>query len=227
MAVPLAFDLVGDWTSARLMVRMVMLGDSPWDVLAAGFTHRDTGERVTLAMGPPQPALARAIAAGVDPARPTLDERLLEEVTAHRSVVVVADPTGADPQRRAETLLRAAGQIVNGGALAARCRSSGLAHGADGLHALVQRLDEADPDVLVEAYVRFDTDPASARTWGMHALGLPDLAFRVNPGPDRARAALEAEALAWARSAGTTETGTPDDADPEDPRFNPFGRVFR
>ncbi|MEZ4241030.1 MAG: hypothetical protein R3F59_33695 [Myxococcota bacterium] len=241
----LAFELVGEWPSARMLLRLMLLNRPDWEPRESGFTHRSTGERVQLAMGPSMPELAEAIAAGVDPVRPSMDDALLSAVVHHRAVVVVSEPSGRDDVDRARTLLRAAGQIVNGGALAARCRTSGLAHGADALHVLVRKLaaaegegepgEDADlallgedaPSVLLQAYVRFDLS-GEARTYGMHALGAPDVALDPAElagagGVDRARARLEAAALGLLRGERDAAGASPDPTVARAPHHNPHG----
>jgi hypothetical protein len=221
----LAFELVGGWTSARLLVRFLGLGDAEWEPLRAGFTRRGTRERVTLAMGPASPALALRFAAGVDRFRPTLDEALIDEVLAHRAVVVVSDPRpAAPPLDAAATLVRAASAVVNAGALALRCRTSGLAHGADGFQALAGGVDRADDRVaaLLALYVTFAVGPRPS-TVGLQAFALPDLELPVAGDPDRDLPRLRAAALDLLR--GRTGTGSvrPDDRALPDVPANPHG----
>ena len=205
----LAFDLPGGWTSPNLLVRFLTLGNNPWQPLRAGFTHRVTGERVKLALGPPSEALAAAFASGVDRFRPTVDAALLDELLTHRSVVTVSDGTlDRTPFERARSLARAADAIVNAGALGARCRTSGLAHGADGFQALVAAADAAaDADALAEAlfdlYVHVRDGDGPSSTLGMHALGAPDVELVGAGDPDLDLPRLRAAALAVLRGAET------------------------
>lgn len=219
----LTFDLPGDWTSARLLLRLLAAIDSPWDARMSGFTHRDTGECADLSMSPPRPELADLFAAGVDPIDPTIDDALLEAIHHHRSVVTVT-AQDAPPDARADAIadalavVRATAAIVTGGALAARCRSSGVAHGADAFHALVQVIDAVDADGgdvlphLVRLVVRFDLLAEPPRTVGMGAFGVDEVtlpaAEQPGPAPDPslAHARLVAAALAALR--------TPEDPSP-------------
>ena len=238
MSASLAFDLVGDWTSARLLIRLLLVVKSPWEPLRAGFTHRETGERVALSMAPPSADLARAFAAGSDPTRPTLDEPLIAAITAHRSIVSLAtDPTAepdaasaepSAPFARQRTLLRATRAVINAGALAVRCRTSGLAHGADAFCALVDRADAATgadlAEVMLATYVRFALGDDRPRTHGLHAFGSPDVAVDGAIGPDRAHARLEAAALA-AIGGEVPDGAVPDETPRADPIYNPSGIV--
>lgn len=223
-----AFDLVGGWTSPGLFVRLLTLGEGPWEPLRTGFTHRVTGERVRLGMGGRSATIAEAFAAGVDWFRPSIDEALLVEIADHRAVASVWDPSGDRPFSRALTLLRAANVVVDAGALAARCRTSGLAHGHDAVQALLAEAEAAAADgdaalaePLLAAYVRFDPARARPCTLGMHALGAPDLALATAGPPDRDLPRLRAAALAVLR--GRTVAATPDDRALPGPLHNGFG----
>lgn len=195
----LAFDLVGGWTSPNLLLRFLTLGDTKWEPLRAGFTHRVTRERVTLGMGPPSPSLAMAFAPGLDRFRPTIDADLLDEILTHRAVVTVSNPVGTGLER-VTTLVRAANAVVDAGALAVRCRTSGLAHGADGFQALAVDVEAAvgRPHDLVEAlfglYVHTHLDPRPS-TLGMSVFDAPDVEIDGTGDLDRDLPRLRAAAL--------------------------------
>ncbi len=201
MAVTVAFDLVGGWTSPHLLLRLLEVVDSPWEPLKSGFTHKETKEKVSLGMGPAVQGLAEAMVASVDPVLPTIDEALALELPTHRAVVSVYASQGKDPLATATTVLRAANAIVNVGALALRCRTSGLSHGADGFQLLAQEVEqatdrEARARALIRAFVLPRLAGPSPCTVGLHALGAPDVALAGPVDPDRALAKLEARALA-------------------------------
>ncbi|MCB9683744.1 MAG: hypothetical protein H6735_01725 [Alphaproteobacteria bacterium] len=195
------FDLVGLWNHPRLLLRLLAVIDSPWEALETGFTHRETGERVSLTMSPPNLGLVEAMLAGTDPVLPTIDEAIAKEMVDHRSVVGVSIRPGPDVLQTALTLLRGTDAIVNGGALALRCRTSGLSHGADGYQLLVAEAERAEGrEELARALIRAMVllVPTSERpcTIGLHALGAPDIVLKAATDPDRALARLEAAALA-------------------------------
>lgn len=194
------FDLVGLWNHPRLLLRLLAVIDSPWEALETGFTHRETGEVVSLTMSPPNLSLIEAMLATTDPVLPTIDEAIGAEMLDHRSVVGVSIRPGADPLATALTLLRGTDAIVNGGALAARCRTSGLSHGADGFQLLVAEAQRAaDRRELARALIRATVllVPTGDRpfTLGLHLLGAPDVVLEGPTAVDRAVARLEAAAL--------------------------------
>jgi hypothetical protein len=228
--VELAFDLVGGWTSPMLYLRLLTIVDHPWEPLRTGFTHRDTGEHVQLLMGPPQPDLPAAIAAGVDPFAPSIDETLIDEIAVHKAVVTVR--SAKDDRRgsieRAVTMARAANAAINGGATAIRCRTSGLSHSAEAFQVLAAQVDAAagDPAALGEAllaiYVLPSLSTTPPSTIGMHALGLPDVSVAASGDPDRDLAKLRALALGVARGTRTVAPA-PDARGLDAPRTNPLG----
>lgn len=225
MAVTVAFDLVGGWTSPHLLLRLMEVVDSPWEALKAGFTHRETKERVTIGMGPAVVGLAEAMLASVDPVLPTIDEPLALELPTHRAVVSVFTTQGKDPLATATTVLRAADAVVNAGAMALRCRTSGLAHGADGFQLLVGEVEraadrEAKAKALIRAFVLLRLTGPSPGTVGLHALGAPDVALAGPTDPDRALAKLEAHALAAVLD---PPKAGPDDRKLPGPLHNPKG----
>lgn len=190
----LAFDLPGGWTSPNLLLRFLALGNNPWQPLRAGFTHRVTGERVKLAWSPVSNPLIAAFSADFDR---RIDAALLDEILAHRAVVTVSIDAGdGDPIARAVTLARAADAVVNAGALAVRCRCSGLAHGADAFQARVAAVEatagvpSALHEALLEVYVDIPLRPGRPSTVGMQALGLPDVELPRAGDPDLDRERL-------------------------------------
>lgn len=225
----LVFELAGNWTSGRILVRLLMVVECPWQPLRAGFIHKDTGERAQLAMAPPQPALTEALAAGVDPVLPSIDDELLGRIAHHKSVVLVTAPGGPDPLKAALTAARAANAIVDGGALALRCRTGGLAHGADPFQWLVAQAEQAAEGTgeldlaaaLFPIYIRRDLGGPQPQTLGMAALGAPDVVLPHPEPPARAAARLEHHALALLR--GAEIAAEPDERGLPEGLHNPLG----
>jgi hypothetical protein len=124
------------------------------------------------------------------------------------------------------TALRAADAIVQGGAIAVRCGTSGLAHGADGFQALLQQAEAARDgsptlvsdlaEALFQCVVRLALAPVPM-TIGMQAFARPDVVLDALPdvgldaglNADRAVATLERVALGLIRGAEVPR-GRPD-----------------
>ncbi|MFT4626589.1 MAG: hypothetical protein ACI8PZ_005266 [Myxococcota bacterium] len=197
------FDLVGDWPNPWILVRLLQVVGSPWEPGEDGFTHRDTGELGKVGMRTtPDPVLMQAMRDGVCPVKPSLDEELLAEAAEHKAVAGVW-VDGAPSVANARTLVRVVAGIIDGGAVALRCRGSGLAHGADAFQAIAARLDDPDDEAeaLVDALVHRQLGP-TAQTTGMALLGLPDIALERDVGPDRAADVLTKAAVALIRDTG-------------------------
>lgn len=238
-------ELVGDWTSARLLVRLLMVIDSPWELSAEGLTHRDTGETCALAMRPREEGLAEAFRAGECPVRPSLSDEVLEGIEGHRSVLTLS----AAPELRgwdaAHTVLRCGSALVDSGALAIRCLQSGLAHAGDRLGAIARMADDARDDramlgeSLYLAYVMpFVRDEGPPRTRGMALLEAPDAVVVGSVAEPNALDAMESLCLSTlaGRAPGSGEVvrasphspafrieRTPDRSDPGAADHNPFG----
>jgi len=206
---------------------------SPWTVDSKGFVQRETGERAQLGMSlEPVTSLIDVFARGACPVRPSIDEALFAEIVAHKSVVSVSLEPGRTGPRAAFTLARAVDAIINAGALAVRCRTSGLSHGADAFQALVGRACTVDPEddatlaaALYECYVLLHPEHRPPHTVGLHALGASDLALEGDLGADRATITLEDLARRTLRSGVAMGAAAPDPRDGSDPRHNPLGRI--
>ena len=197
----LAFDLVGDWPSPWILVRLLQVVDSPWEPGQRQFVHRDTGERCRVAMRmEPDPALVEAMREGVCPVKPSLDDDLLTQAAEHRAVATVW-VDGEPSVETARTLVRATAGLIDAGAVAVRCRGSGLAHGADAFQAIAAQLASDEADALVDALVRRQL-VGTAQTTGLALLGLPDVAIERDIGADRAADVLTRAAAALIRGEG-------------------------
>ncbi len=124
-------ELVGDWTSARLLIRLLQVIESPWELSALGLTHAETGETCLLEMRGPDPRIAERFAAGECPVRPSLLPETHEAIAGHRAVVTVRPAPDLEGWDAARAVLRCGSGIVDAGALAVRCRDSGLAHSGE------------------------------------------------------------------------------------------------
>ena len=197
------FDLVGDWPSPWILVRLLQVVNSPWEPGEEGFVHRRTGEACRVGFsGRPDLRLVSAIHDGACPVTPSIDEDLLEQARDHKAVTVVwveGEPSVA----RGRTLVRAVAGIIDAGAVALRCRRSGLSHGADAFQAIAARLEapETADEALVDALI-YRQLVGDAQTSGMDLLGLPDIALQRDVGPDRAADVLTQAAVALIRGEG-------------------------
>lgn len=228
-AFDLAFDLVGGWTSPNLFLRLLTIVEGPWEPLREGFVHRDTGERARLSMGPPSPELAATFPSGVDPFAPTIDEGLSDEIDAHRAVVTVRSASDPAPALvRALTVVRATNAALNAGAVAVRCRTSGLAHSAEAFQALAAVVEVAGEESRAEALYGLYVLHARSMgcTLGMHALGRPDVALRAAGADlDLDLARLRALGMSIARGDPRGDAAEPDPRPLPAPLKNPFGLV--
>ena len=197
------FDLVGDWPSPWILVRLLQVVNSPWEPRDDGFVHRGTGEACKLGFAArPNPSLVTAIRDGACPVTSTVDEDLIEQAQDHKAVTVVwveGEPSVA----LGRTLVRAVAGIIDAGAVAVRCRRSGLTHSADAFQAIAARLESPDTadEALVDALV-YRQLSGDAQTSGMDLLGLPDVALKRDVGPDRAADVLTRAAIALIRGEG-------------------------
>ena len=197
------FDMVGDWPSPWILVRLLEVVGSPWQPGDAGFTHRETGESCKVGFSPrPDSQLVQAMRDGVCPVTPSLDDLLLEQASSHKAVAVVW-VEGPPSIERGRTLVRAVAGMIDAGALAVRCRASGLSHGADAFQSIAARLDdpESESEALVDALVYRRLTP-TAETVGLDLLGLPDIALSHDVGPDRAADVLTRAATALIQGEG-------------------------
>ncbi|MEZ4322716.1 MAG: hypothetical protein R3F61_34935 [Myxococcota bacterium] len=233
----LVFTLPGNWTGAWILLRLLEVVESPWRATELGFANLETGESAMLAMARAIPEVSRVFADGTDPARPPMDDDLIEQIAQHKAIVQVTGDLEADrPLQSLRTVLRATNAIVDGGALAVQCGNSGLVHSADAFQALMVAVEAAGDDedalrrALFQVVVRFmlgddggiagDEGRLPAMTLGMHTLGRPDVMLSEVLSADRAVGKLERIAL------GPVPASVPRDSRslPEIVR-NPYGLV--
>lgn len=215
------FTLPGDWNHPGLLLRLVEVVESRWQLTRAGFTDTETGDRVDLAFGNRVESMRDWFAMGGDPTRPELEEAFLDAVHGHQSVAQVQVPRGDDPVATLTRALSATNSLVDGGALGVHVMSSGLAHEADAFQALMRDLDGPGDrmQALYRLVVRYQIGIGST-TIGMEALGLPDVVLPRESNPDRAVGLLESEA--YALLAGEVRSTAPDS---RGGRANPHGIV--
>lgn len=203
-----SIELVGDWTHPRLLLRLLMVIDSPWELDGSHFIHRDTGEACVLEMRGHDPELAELFLLGECPVRPSLDPERIEAIGEHRAVLTVRPSNGLRGREAARALLRCGAGLVDVGALGVRCVQSGLAHSGERWQALDRMADgaalEDDDALLAEALYLAMVMPLCRasdvlRTRGMALLGAPDAEMREVVAEARALDAMESVCLSTLR----------------------------
>lgn len=240
-----AVEVVGDWTSARLLIRLMQAIDSPWELTEAGLVHEDTGEVCLLEMRRADPALPAAFRAGESPVFPSLTDEVLAGIDGHRSVlrVVAAEPLVGEDASAA--VVRCGSGLIDAGGIALRCVQSGVAHSAAHWQLLASQLDLAADaadrrSALYQALVRPLVRTASGwETVGMGLLDLPDVCAPPDLSETAALDAMEAVVARMLAGGQPVEGGTvrpsptaprlrvaraPDPRPASDPRHNPVGR---
>jgi hypothetical protein len=233
-------EIVGDWTSATLLTRLMLAIDSPWTVDKKGFVHSETGERCTAQMRGHDALLPQAFRDGDDPERPTLTDDTVDAIAGHKSVVRVRagkDLTGLDALR---ALVSFGDGLVDAGATALWCPETGASRSAQAWKDIAETVEVGSKKErmrgLFTAFVRplLRTDLAW-RTRGMAFLGLPDVAVPASVAEPVALDAirlvcdrlLESAAPARIKSklgTRTVEGARGDDASsPTDVAHNPHG----
>lgn len=242
-----ALELVGDWTSARLLIRLLQAIESPWRLGERGLTHEETGETCAVTMRQADPRLAGLFRAGDDPVHPSLTDAVVQAIDGHKAVVKVTPDPAHDGEAATLAVVRCADGLVNAGAIALWCPISGAAHDADRFQERVRELDAVDdPALKREALFHLLVRPlvAGETSWhtsGMGLLGGPDvhcprdlpdvialdllgqvvqgiLVGRTPPDGREFRVAGRAEPFVTAHR--------PDPRRKRDPAHNPFGTVW-
>lgn len=178
-----AIQLVGDWTSARILIRLLQVIDSPWQLSRTGLTHAETGETCQVTMRRHDDELIERFADGECPLRPSLDAPTLAAIGTHRAVLRVEPVRSLEGIAAARALLRCGDGLINAGGVAVRCVNSGLAHSADRWQALERMAVEAEAEgdqarlgeTLYQALVMpLIRTKSGVRTLGMALLERPD-----------------------------------------------------
>ncbi len=146
--------LPGDWSSARLLVRILATIDADWSLDESGLVDRETDDRCTLQMGPADAALPARCVAEEDPVYPSFTDEDVAALGEHRAVLRLRADPSLPPQRAALALLRCGGALIDAGAKAVVVAPSGLAHSAERWQQLAALVDETPGLALGRAFVR-------------------------------------------------------------------------
>ncbi len=163
--------LPGDWTSPRLLVRILYTIGSEWDLTERGLVDRGSGDVCQLRMGPPDEGMAARLEADDDPVYPSLTPERIDGVRSHKSVVAVEPSEGLTGLAACRALLRCGDALIDAGAQAVWV-SSGLAHGAERWQSLAEDLHDDEGLALFRAFVHpLVRAEGHWRTRGMPLLG--------------------------------------------------------
>lgn len=196
----LALELPGDWTSARLLVRILYTIGSDWELTEVGLVHQERGEACQIRMRGPDGDLVRRYRSWEDPAYPSFMDEDFDGLGDHKAVLELTPGEGLVERAAARALLRCGAALVDAGARAVALPASGLAHSADRWQQL-SRLADSDPGgpaeatALLRAFVR----PAVRDGGDWCTVGLADLGQRevvVEGGIDETYAFEMQQALA-------------------------------
>jgi hypothetical protein len=175
-------EIVGDWTSPRLLVRLMVATDSPWELTEQGLRSSETGDLCTVTMRGPDPKLPAAFRKGDHPAHPSILDELVPAIEGHHSVLRITPDPALQGDAAALAAVRCADGLVNVGGLAVWCPHSGAAHSGDRFQERMRELDALQDEVLQREVlgrllVRPLVDhPQRWHTQGMDLLGGPDAA---------------------------------------------------
>jgi hypothetical protein len=184
----LALELPGDWSSARLLVRILYTIGSDWELTEVGLVDQERGDACTLRMRGPDGGLVERFRAWEDPAFPSFMDEDYESLGTHKAVVTVRPGEGLVHREAGLALLRCGAALVDAGARAVALPGCQLAHSADRWQQLA-RLADQDPGgpgevtALVRGFVRPAVrDGAGWRTVGLGPLGLRDVVVDASIG---------------------------------------------
>jgi len=177
----LALELPGDWTSARLLVRILYTIGSDWELTEAGLVHQETGDACRIVMRGPDGGLVGRYRSWEDPAYPSFMDEDFEGLSDHKALVELTPGPGMVEREAAQALLRCGAALIDAGARAVALPSCGLAHSSDRWQQLA-RLADSDPGgpteatALLRAFVRPAVREGSDwRTVGLAGLGHRDV----------------------------------------------------
>jgi len=180
-ATALALELPGDWTSARLLVRILYTIGSDWELTEVGLVHRERGDACTISMRGADAALQSRYRLWEDPAYPSFMEEDYAGLDDHKAIVQLTPGAGSVQIAAARALLRCGAALVDGGARAVAVPGPQLAHSAERWQQLA-RLAEQDPSgpggatALLRAFVRLAERHGDVwRTRGLAQLGSRDI----------------------------------------------------
>ena len=132
---------------------------------------------------PPDARMVKSFEAASHGANPTLTDVELRRIAAHTSVLYVLSKnfTSDDSAKVSGRLLRAGARLLEAGAIALKCESSGIAHSAERWKELAQQTENASHPAklwtgLFNAFVKYPIQSGNNYySCGMHLLGKPDL----------------------------------------------------
>jgi hypothetical protein len=111
----LALELPGDWSSARLLVRILYTIGSDWELTEVGLVDQERGDACTLRMRGPDGGLVERFRAWEDPAFPSFMDEDYESLGTHKAVVTVRPGEGlVHREDRWQQLARLADQDPGG-----------------------------------------------------------------------------------------------------------------
>ena len=175
-----AIELAGDWTSARMLLRLMSALEIPWVATERGLVNQKTGEVCVLEMRRRDTRLAARFRSGECPVRPSLDAEALTGVDEHSSIVIVRADSAAEPLAGGLAVLRAGSALVDLGAWAVRVLGTGITHGAKRWQELAEEANSEDEAVLRRTLYLAFVHPIVQegprwRTRGMGLLEQPDV----------------------------------------------------
>jgi len=146
----------------------------------------------------PDPRMRAAFEASADRVTPSFSDEDDAAIDAHRAVAYVLSPPIDGGTEVAATMLRLGAALLDeAGAVALKCESSGIAHGAARWRHLAAEAAGDDPDAagvaLYHAWVRRPLGAADGTLYscGMHLLGARDAELAPDAASD------ELDAVAW------------------------------
>jgi hypothetical protein len=138
--------------------------------------------------------MVRAFEASASPVEPSLTKQDYARIGAHASVLYLLSKnfTAGDAPQVSQELLRLGSRLLQGGGIAMKCESSGIAHGQKRWIALAQKTKQGFTQecwsALFAAFVQMplQSEEEDLHTCGMHLLGKPDLIVQnaLLPVPD-------------------------------------------
>lgn len=145
-------ELPGDWTSPRLLVRILYTIGSDWELTERGLEDPSTGAVCQVAMGPPDADLIARIAAHDDLVFPSLTPDRLESAAGHKAVLTVTPGEGLEGAAACRALLACGAALIDAGAQAVWV-GTGVSHGPERWQEMAAA-DGSDSIACYRAFVR-------------------------------------------------------------------------
>lgn len=168
-------ELPGDWTSPRLLVRILYTIGSAWELTERGLEDPETGDACQIAMGPPDLGLVARLAAHDDLVFPSLTPDRLEAAAGHKAVLTVTPAEGLEGASACRALLACGDALIDAGAQAVWV-ATGVAHGPERWQEMADAVFDDDSIALFRAFVRTLTRSGDHwRSTGLRWLGHPEI----------------------------------------------------